>query len=60
MEPVLLITLIAKYGPSVIIQVIEAWKAQGEPTEAEIEALGKRVPPPTDYFPDAGSPGEGS
>jgi len=53
----LIVGLLAKYGPVLVNEVVDAWKESGQPTKEEIEELAKRVPPPTHYFPDAAGPG---
>lgn len=56
-ETALILTLLAKYGPALINEIVGAWKDAGEPTAKELEELHLRVPSPDTYFPDAPGPG---
>jgi len=44
------ITLISKYGLPAALQIIQAWKVEGEPTMDDIKRLHDLVPPPETYF----------
>jgi len=56
MDPTLLfilsiVELLGKYGLPAVIQIIQTWRVDKEPTLEDIAALRAMVPPFDSYFP---------
>jgi len=46
----MMIAMLSAYGLNAVLEIVQAWKASGEPTEEEIKALYITMKP-EDYFP---------